>query len=256
MSIISFVKYQGAGNDFILLDDRVQSFDPARVASLCHRKFGIGADGVVLLQEDLTADFRMRIYNSDGTEAAMCGNGLRCLMQFLLDLGFSPRVYQIRTQKEILTADYREGKIWMELGKVLEPKLSLLNGTQIYSLNTGVPHAVLFVPDVQKIDLQKEAPPIRHHASFGPEGTNVNFASIQKDGSIQVRTFERGVEGETLSCGTGAAAVGLLASRYYNLPSPVTLHFAGGILQVDIQGSTLSLLGEAQKVFSGTLSFV
>lgn len=251
MSTLSFVKYQGAGNDFILIDDRAQMFDPAQVKSLCHRKFGIGADGVILLQQDLVADFRMRIFNSDGSEAESCGNGLRCLMKFLHHLGLPKRPYRIATANRMVEADFLGEKISIQMGAALNVKQLYICGFEVHSLDTGVPHAVVFVPDVQKVDVVRDGTALRHHPLFQPRGTNVNFATLQNDGSIQVRTFERGLEGEPLACGTGAAAVGTIASQNYGLPNPIRICFAGGEIEICIDGKEVKMIGEAFKVFEG-----
>ncbi|HSX10564.1 MAG TPA: diaminopimelate epimerase [Chlamydiales bacterium] len=251
MSTLTFVKYQGAGNDFVLIDDRAPLFKSTLVPTLCHRKFGIGADGVILLQCDPAADFRMRIFNSDGSEAESCGNGLRCLMQFLLHLGLPKKPYRIAIADRIIHADYLGDKISVHLGQASHVKRLYIAPHEVYFLDTGVPHAVLFVPDVRQIDLLSEAPPIRHHATFQPRGTNVNFAALQPDGSLHVRTFERGLEGETLACGTGAAAVGYIASQRHRLPNPISIHFPGGVLEISIDGSDIRMVGQALKVFEG-----
>lgn len=252
MSTISFVKYQGAGNDFILIDDRAHSFDRSLPPLLCHRRFGIGADGVILLQTDSVADFRMRIFNPDGSEATSCGNGLRCLMQFIADLGLSFPSCRIATTHRIVRAQFVGDQICVEMGRAQAVQRVYIDEREIYFLDTGVPHAVLFVPDVQTMDLLQEGAALRHHPRFHPQGTNVNFVSLRSDGSLSVRTFERGVEGETLCCGTGAAAVGWVAVRK-GMRNPMPIHFAGGVLliQIDTQGH-ITMTGEARKVFEGT----
>jgi diaminopimelate epimerase len=251
MSKISFVKYQGAGNDFILIDDRAPIFNPSLVPSLCHRKFGIGADGVILLQLDPVADFRMRIFNSDGSEAESCGNGLRCLMRFIADLNLPQKTYRIATGQRYVEAGYLRDQIWTNLGTATEIKQHFIEGLEVHSLNTGVPHAVIFSPDT---DLAILGPFLRYHHAFQPAGTNVNLATLHKDGSISMRTYERGVEAETLACGTGAAAVGLIASQKYHLPSPIQINARGGWIEVHVNGLNLTLVGHAIKVFEGVYS--
>ena len=253
MSTRSFVKYQAAGNDFILLDDRTQTFDSTQVKALCHRRFGIGADGVILLQCDPVADFRMRIFNKDGSEAESCGNGLRCLMKFLLHLGLPNRSYRIATANHLVEAHFDGEKIHIQPGDIPNGKQLYICGYEGHSLDTGVPHLVVFVPDVQEVDILKEGPILRHHVLFQPRGTNVNFATLQSDGSIRVRTFERGLEGESLACGTGAAAVGVVASQVYRLPSPMRLCFPGGEIGISLNGAQVQLIGEAHAVFQGTI---
>ncbi len=248
MSKLSFVKYQGAGNDFILIDDRALHFNSKRVPELCHRRFGVGADGVILLQHDSTADFRMRIYNSDGTEAGSCGNGLRCLMRFIADLGLPQKSYRIATGDRVVLADFVEDRIRIQMGAAQFFRSLSLDGLEIYSLDTGVPHAVVFSPRRSLLDL---GPFLRNHPVFQPEGTNVNLAELQPDGSIYIRTYERGVEGETLACGTGAAAVGFAAAQKYGLPNPIRVCSAGGEIEVQVDGINLTILGWAVKSFEG-----
>jgi diaminopimelate epimerase len=245
--MVCFVKYQGAGNDFILIDDRAHSFDQTRVKFLCNRKFGIGADGVILLQKDL----RMRIFNSDGSEAESCGNGLRCLMKFLLHLGFPRKPYRITTGNRIVEADFVGERISVQMGAPRDVQQHIINDYTIHSLDTGVPHAVLFVPDVQKVDLATLGAFFRHHPIFQPRGTNVNFAQVQIDGSIRVRTYERGLEGESLACGTGAAAVASIARQIHGLANPIHIHFPGGTLEMHVDETEVRMVGDAIKVFEG-----
>lgn len=244
-----FVKYQGAGNDFILIDDRALFFDISKVKSLCNRKFGIGADGVILLQND----FRMRIFNSDGSEAESCGNGLRCLMKFLLHLGFPKKAYRITTGNRVVEADFVGDRVSVRMGAPRDIQSHMIDGYRVHSLDTGVPHVVSFVSDVEKIDLATLGSFFRHHPIFLPRGTNVNFAEIQSDGSIRVRTYERGLEGESLACGTGAAAVAFIASQTQNLPNPIQIRFPGGDLEMHVTGSDVRMIGDAVKVFEGAL---
>lgn len=251
MSTLTFVKFQGAGNDFILIDDRALFFNPTQVKDLCHRKFGIGADGVILLQNDSLADFRMRIFNSDGSEAESCGNGLRCLLRFLVDLGLPRKNYRIATADRIVEAGFEQDLISINMGPARNVKQLYIQGREIHFLDTGVPHLVLFVPDVQKVDFLKEGAFFRHHSLFQPRGTNVNFASLQSD-RIDVRTFERGLEGESLACGTGGAAVAVIASQKYGLANPIRISFPGGLLEFHIDDE-IRMVGEARKVFEGVL---
>lgn len=247
MSKLTFVKYHGAGNDFILIDDRALFFNSTLVPHLCHRRFGIGADGVVLLQNDSIADFRMRIFNSDGSEAESCGNGLRCLMKFITHLGLPQKTYRIATANRIVEASFIGEKVAIQMGLPSNVKQLYIGGREVHFLDTGVPHAVIFVPDVQTIDLMNEGAVLRHHPSFQPKGTNVNFASLQSDGSIRVRTFERGLEGESIACGTGAVAVGVVARGQ----NPVRICFAGGEIEIYVEESGVKMVGEAVEVFEG-----
>jgi diaminopimelate epimerase len=221
--MILFAKYQGAGNDFVIIDDRASCFpieNNALIARLCHRQKGIGADGLILLQDSHQADFRMRIFNADGREAAMCGNGLRCLIHFIHALGNIQTSYLIETGHALYSAIFRDEQISIDMGipqvKHWGVELLLKSGTRTaYVVHTGVPHAVIFVPDLKQVDLLNEGKEIRNHSLFIPEGVNVNFACAIAENEIQMRTYERGVEGETLACGTGAVAVAYVANQLF-----------------------------------------
>lgn len=250
MSTRSFAKYQGAGNDFILFF--APPFAPEKIRALCHRKFGIGADGAIFLQKDSVADFRMRIFNSDGTEAESCGNGLRCLFRFITDLGFPRQPYRIAVGKKIVYGDFFGDKVRVNMGEVSNVKQLYIDGGKVHFIDTGVPHAVLFVPDVGRVDVMREGALIRHSALFAPRGANVDFAAIRGDGSVAVRTYERGVEGETLACGTGAVAVAIAAVQVLGMVSPVRVCFPGGELEIEV-GKEVWMAGEAVRVFEGEL---
>lgn len=241
MSKLSYGKYSGCGNSFILIDDREREFSQD-VRLLCDEA---DTDGVILLQTDPAADFRMRIFNRDGSEAESCGNGLRCLLRFLSDLGFPKKTYRIAAADRIVTGSYVGDLYSIDLGAPQGLKLHLqIDDFILHSVDTGVPHAVLFVPDLQKIDIPHLGAYLRSHPHFAPRGTNVNFATLQPD-KIEARTFERGV-GEVLSCGTGAAAVAVIASSLFQLKSPILIATPGGELQVKI-GESITLLGTVEK---------
>ncbi len=255
---ISFAKYHGAGNDFILIDDRALSFPiekPDLIAALCQRCFGIGADGLILLQPSSKADYRMRIFNQDGSEAAMCGNGIRCLVDFAQPLA---PACTVETGHGVLNCQIKDGQIGVHLGAPLalnSHSLSLEGQNwDIHVLNTGVPHGVIFVDDVHIIDVMRLAPQIRFHPLFFPEGINVNFASVSREGTIAVRSYERGVEGETLSCGTGSAAVGWMAAKLFDLPAPIQIHNRDKTHSLEVHiDKGLELWGTATKVFEGNV---
>jgi diaminopimelate epimerase len=225
---LSFSKYSGCGNDFILIDNRLLHFlhsDRAFIAKLCHRQRGIGADGVILLENSQKADYRMRIFNADGGEAEMCGNGIRCLMQFIRQLGGLEKGYLIETMNALLQVQERKGLVTVAMADpfAIEWELHLPCFLPMTRLNTGVPHVVLFVEDLESEKWMRLAPQIRFHAAFGPAGTNVNFAQLNSEGELSLRTYERGVEGETLACGTGATATALAAAKKYGLSTPVRI---------------------------------
>lgn len=218
------------------------------------RKFGIGADGLILLCCDPQADFQMRIFNSDGCEAESCGNGLRCLVRFLQELGEPDRRVRIQTKGRLAECFLDGGRPAVDLGAPRAIRLGLQTEEgEVHFADTGVPHAVRFVEAVETIDLALEGRWLRHHPLFAPLGANASFAAREPDGSIRVRTFERGVEGETLCCGTGAAAVGIVARSLFGLRMPILLHFPGGTLEVQEQEGRLIVAGPAEKVFSGSI---
>ncbi len=255
---LSFSKYEGAGNDFIVIDDRA-SFFPVRDADLirrlCDRRFGVGADGVLLLQQDPEADARMRIFNSDGSEAEGCGNGTRCFVRFLEDLGMCRACYRIAVGGRILSAELQGGQVRVEMGAVSGWDCHSIDGQDIHFVDSGVPHAVWFVPDVKEIALHEVGPILRRNPLFGPRGANVNVATVHGE-CVHVRTFERGVEGETLACGTGATAVAAIGARLYGWDSPVRIRYAGGDLDIHFDGSLnrIWMAGPARKVFEGRIS--
>ena len=264
---VPFSKYSGCGNDFILVDNRHLSFpftQPKLIPQLCHRRTGVGADGVILLENSTEADFRMRIFNADGSEAEMCGNGVRCLMKFIHELGI---------HKPHCTIETKEDQVHLSLkGELVAVAMPLpydlrWNHTvsiddkdwELQYLNTGVPHAILFVEALESEHWMSLAPKIRYHPSFNPKGTNVNFARVEAPGSVQIRTYERGVEGETLACGTGAVASAIAASRCYALKPPITIRpRSNDALQIDFEWQAdcvknVTMTGPATQIFRGEL---
>ncbi len=258
---LSFSKYQGAGNDFILVDDRSASFPLTNaflIQQLCHRRLGIGADGLILLQNSERASFRMRVFNSDGKEAAMCGNGIRCLVQYLRNLGFRDEMFWIETMHSTLPCWVHGEKVRVQLGKpdILHWGIPLAEG-EAFVVNTGVPHAVLFVEDLDQYPVVEIGRKIRFHPLFAPHGVNVNFTRMLPDGTLRMRTYERGVEEETLACGTGAAAVALVAEQKKLLASPIrVVSSARETLEISIAesksgGKEIEMTAAAVHVFSG-----
>lgn len=258
MSTLSFSKFEGLGNDFLVVDDREERFDSEDsrgIERLCHRKFGVGADGLLLLQNDKEADFRMRIFNADGKEAASCGNGLRCLLLFIhQELKIFKSSYAIRTNKQIVHG-YLDGKeTVVNMGAPTNCRLFLKSDWgDLHFIDSGVPHAALFLEDVPSLDVALIGPKIRHHPYFSPEGANVNFVSYDQEGSLTVRTFERGVEGETLACGTGAIAAAAICQKVYPLRKKYRAILAGGVLEIEDKGGDFWMKGPARKVFDGRL---
>ena len=258
-----FTKYQGTGNDFILIDDRNNTFpthNRVLVAQLCHRRFGIGADGLILLQNHADYDFRMVYFNADGAEGSMCGNGGRCLVQFAHELDlFKTRTRFLAVDGEHL-AEVDGEEVRLKMGNVPGPA-ELETPPAAYSfLDTGSPHVVKFIDGLATYDVVKEGRLLRHEAAFWPGGTNVNFTELVHGKSLFVRTYERGVEDETYSCGTGVTAAALVAHQQHGLPSPVSICTPGGNLRVMFapqpNGSftDIYLIGPAQRVFSGEIT--
>jgi diaminopimelate epimerase len=251
--LLSFAKYHGAGNDFLLFDDRRYVFPIARtdwIAALCHRRFGVGADGVILLQPD----FRMRIFNSDGTEASCCGNGIRCLTRFALDLGLAPRA--IVTEDRIVPVELRGEEIAVAIGPPKEIRISVeTERGAVHYVHLGVPHVVHFVPRAASVEIASLGPFFRSHPAFGVQGANVHFVERVSSELFQMRSFERGVEAETWACGTGACAAAEVAWTLYGAPSRIAATFPGGVIAVEKKQSMTWMIGPAVRVFHGSVSF-
>jgi diaminopimelate epimerase len=270
MSTIYFQKWQGAGNDFIIIDNRDQkltNLNPELISRLCDRHFGIGADGLMLIGNSSDFDFEMIYYNSDGFPAEMCGNGGRCIAAMASREGvFRNKARFLTTdgphQAEVMREDWIRLKM-TDVNDIKEYKI-LLTGTEITTLgifmNTGVPHLVVFVQDLESIDVAAEGRRLRYLDQFSPTGTNVNFVKID-DNSLQVRTYERGVENETLACGTGNVASAIAAEWIFHKGYEVyQCQAVGGRLQVSFHRqspgrfSDVWLEGGAVKVFEGTFT--
>ena len=254
-----FYKYQGTGNDFIIFDDRNQFFKlgQKQIAQLCHRRFGIGADGLMLLQNANDYDFRMVYYNSDGTLGTMCGNGGRCLVRFAADLGIVAGKTNFIAVDGPHTAFITDEVISLQMQNVSE----ITAMQQDFYTNTGSPHYVRFCADVQQYDVRNTGAEIRYSDAFeGQGGTNVNFVQDLGQNSLFVRTYERGVEDETYSCGTGVTASALCAASQFGHQSPVQIQSLGGHLSVSFEGNAqdgytnIFLTGPAVKVFEGEVS--
>lgn len=266
---ISFTKMHGAGNDFVMienLDGKIE-LSSEQVAKLCDRRFGIGADGLILLNPpaDDSVEATMVYFNADGGRVDMCGNGARCFTSFAIQNGVGDGTsVSFKTDAGPMTADAADGQFTIRMTPVkdlaLDQTLTSPQGTYSYHfMNTGVEHFVSFVEDVSQIDIKPEGSAIRFHETFAPRGTNANFAEIQSDGVIKVRTYERGVEDETLACGTGVTAVAIAAVLKGLAQAPVSVLVAGGdVLSIgfDIEGdkvSNITLTGPAKNVFTGTV---
>ncbi|MGH1336341.1 MAG: diaminopimelate epimerase [Aureispira sp.] len=260
---ISFYKYQGTGNDFVLLDNRDGRYDAlssTQIAWLCDRRFGVGGDGLMLLQNKEGFDFEMVYFNADGQDSSMCGNGGRCLVAFANFLGIldQPKAY-------FLAVDGPHEAVVVS-SAYIELKMSPVNATQYGApalfLDTGSPHHLAFVPNLDEINVYEQGQEIRYSAPYKAAGTNVNFIEIKAPNQLYVATYERGVEGETLSCGTGVTAAALayqLSHRQQTSSNAVKIQTKGGNLtvrysQIEQQFKDIWLCGPAQQVFKGQLT--
>lgn len=268
--MVHFTKLHGNGNDFILIDEYNKKIieDNKKAAfalKYCDRRLAIGADGVLFLGKSDKADIRMQIYNSDGTQAEMCGNGVRCLVKYALDEGYIKEKASVETLAGILPIYSRiEEKTWItvNMGKPQFERSKIpaygdrefvnvaMHGYKVSAVNTGVPHAVIFVDCLDDPGLMPAAPKIRYDPIF-PKGTNVNFVQLNSNDEITIRTYERGVEGETLSCGTGSVACAVLAHRLGKTTNAVKVNTKGGELRITIASDAAYMEGTAERVFEG-----
>lgn len=266
---ISFWKMHGAANDFLVIDDRELTFptnDEAWRRSVMARRTGVGSDGILLIQPCDTADFRMRFFNPDGGEVDMCGNGARCIARLAFELGAAPSVMRFETNAGLVRAEVTGDIVQLTMTKPhdwrLGGELQIDGTTHAYDfVNSGVPHVVVVVDDLKALDVDRIGRAIRYHADFAPKGTNANFVQITGPDSLSLRTYERGVEGETLACGTGIVAAGLLAGKTGRVKAPVQITPASGdVLTVDYRltpegAADVTLKGPAVHVFQGTLEY-
>jgi len=253
---IPFKKFSGNGNDFVLLDHPQEKLTPALIQKICDRRFGVGADGVLILSSKEGFDGEMKIFNADGSEAEMCANGLRSLVTYLDSKNTEKKdSYFIKTPNSQYEVIKEEGRFAIEMSEIKEIglyDLNLLGGEEKkFYVNTGVPHLVLLQNEVERINIQKEGSFYRHHEIF-PKGTNVNFAEVldEEKQSIKVRTYERGVEDETYSCGTGLVATALAFQTWFGWKGKVHLRTLGGE-QVVVLGQKVFYSGEVQFCFEG-----
>jgi diaminopimelate epimerase len=231
------MKMSGSGNDFILIDHRKPLIDVDRMAvfarNVCRRRVSVGADGIIFVENSQKADFKWRFFNADGSEAEMCGNGGRCVARFANLKGITGPALTFETLAGILSAQVNGNRVKLEMTKPhsieLEAPILIDRKTVTLSrINTGVPHAALFVEDIEAIDVVQLGRTIRNHPRFAPAGTNVNFVQLGKSSQLSVRTYERGVEDETLACGTGTVASALIAAFKGWVKSPVSVNTRGG----------------------------
>ncbi len=253
---IEFYKYQGTGNDFVMIDNRQNQFDKVNlevVRKLCDRKFGVGADGLILIENIEDLDFNMVYFNSDGSQS-FCGNGSRCAVAFAKYLGIIDKQAFFLSKDGEHEAWKKDGEVSLKMHNVEDIEV----GANYYYINTGSPHYILEKESVEAVDVKTEGAAIRYNDRFKKEGTNVNFVSYKED-SLSIRTYERGVEDETLSCGTGVTAAALsLAHKNKMEAGKIRVEAVGGQLQVafrkkDNVYEDVWLIGPAEQVFKGII---
>ncbi len=269
MTSISFSKMSGSGNDFIVIDNRqniLPDVDPARFAKrVCCRRLSAGADGLILVEPSDRVDFKWNFFNSDGSVAEMCGNGARCVARYAHLNGIADTGMEFETIAGTIQAQVIGDRVKIKMTDPHDPAADdrlEVDGQTIgfSSINTGVPHVVITVDDIDAVDVVGIGRAVRHHPNFAPAGTNVNFIAPLPDGEWAVRTYERGVEDETLACGTGNVAAALALSMRQGLPSPITLKTrSGSLLKIyfSADGSRFHdvfLEGDARLIYNGQLT--
>lgn len=265
--MLRFTKMNGAGNDFVMIDNRSGDVQLTReqIARICDRHRGVGADGILLIEPSTNgADFRMRYYNADGGEAEMCGNGARCFARFAERVaGAQPHV-SFETPAGLIGAELLGENVRLQMSEPRDVRLNIRidipnESLDAHFINSGVPHVVVPVGKIERVDVKRIGAAVRQHAMFAPAGTNVNFAETRSLGRIAIRTYERGVEDETLACGTGVVASALTYAATHDVGSPVHVLVRGGSeMEVGFtkRGDTfadVTLTGSAEFVFEGTI---
>lgn len=262
--MLTFTKMNGAGNDFVMVDNRDLRYDldQAAIARLCDRHRGVGADGLIAVEPAQgDADFRMRYYNADGGEAEMCGNGARCFARFASRISGQTGEVKFETMAGVISAKLHHGMVELAMSTPKDLALGAnlpVDGKKltVHFVNTGVPHAVVFVDDLAKADVLVLGAGLRYHEHFKPKGTNANFVG-RRGSDLAIRTYERGVEGETLACGTGVVASALILNQTEGVASPIGVWVQGGDrLEVGFERAgdgyrNVTLTGPADFVFDG-----
>jgi diaminopimelate epimerase len=266
---IIFYKMSGCGNDFIIIDNRNHAVNEITelsrfVEKVCRRKMSVGADGLILVEDSDAADFKWRFFNSDGSIAEMCGNGARCVARFAYIKGIAGPEMSFETDAGIISAQVTNQQVKLKMTDPSDLKTNYIielekHPLSVSSINTGVPHVVIETDHLDTLDVIRLGREIRFHREFAPAGTNVNFVSKQKDGTIVNRTYERGVEDETLACGTGCVAAALITAYKQGITSPVrVMTRSGGYLSVHYQEKekqfyNIYLEGDARIIYKGEL---
>jgi diaminopimelate epimerase len=265
--MLRFTKMNGAGNDFVLIDNRAGDvhLNRGQITRLCDRHRGIGADGVLLLEKALNrADFRMRYFNADGGEAKMCGNGARCFARFANKVAGAQGKISFETPAGVISAELAGDLVTLQMTEPTDLRLNITlpvanEDKSVHFINSGVPHVVIPVSRIDDVDVRREGSAIRYHKMFSPKGTNVNFIEKRGGKKIAVRTYERGVEDETLACGTGVVASALIFAATEDTGGPIIVIARGGdelqvgFNKIDNQFRNVTLTGPAEFVFEGTV---
>jgi diaminopimelate epimerase len=266
--MLTFTKMNGAGNDFVVLDNRdgKLSLDKAQIARLCDRHRGVGADGLLAVEPaENGADFRMRYYNSDGGEAEMCGNGARCFARFAQRVSGKKGSISFETQAGVISAKFFGDIVQVQMSEphavhLREAVEAAGEKVTVHSVNTGVPHAVVFVDDLETTDVRRLGAALRYHPHFAPKGTNANFVQQLDPQTISIRTYERGVEDETLACGTGMVACALIYHELTTAAAPIQVRVRGGdTLEIGFRHEggryrEVTLTGPADFAFEGQIA--
>src|SRR3954451_7403467 len=266
--MLRFTKMNGAGNDFVMIDNRLGdvALTPGQIARICDRHRGVGADGILLLERASNgADFRMRYYNADGGEAEMCGNGARCFARYADRVAGPMEALSFETPAGVIGAELQGELVRLAMSEPKDLKLGITvpladRRVAAHFVNSGVPHVVVPVDDLESVDVRELGSAIRQHELFAPKGTNANFMKECGDGQIAIRTYERGVEDETLACGTGVVASALIFAAIKNVDGPIRVLVRGGNeLEVGFEKNAdqlrnVTLTGPADFVFEGTFN--
>ncbi len=267
---MKFTKAVATGNDFVIIDNRRNSAKgslPKFAKKACDRKRGVGADGLLVVESSRSADFMMRIFNPDGSEAEMCGNGSRCIALYAYEKKIAPAKMTIETIAGKLNASVTGDVVKVRLTDPKEIKWNLCVELQkcpykLNFVNTGVPHSIHFVDDLENVDVKSVGAGIRYHPDFAPKGTNADFVKVIGKNTISIRTYERGVEDETLACGTGAVASAVISAEAEKMTSPVTVITRSGeklkvyFEMINNEFRNVHLEGEAKLVYEGEIDYV
>ncbi len=264
MSTIKFTKLSGSGNDFIFIDNRDGAYskyiNDEFIKQVCARGLSVGADGIMFIENSENANFKWHFFNSDASRAEMCGNGARCATRFAYLKGIAPENMTFETDAGIIEGAIMEkGEVKVQLTKphsmILDDTINV-DGKEygIHTINTGVPHAIIYVDNLDEIDVQSFGSSVRYHEKFAPAGTNVNFVQVRGD-ELAIRTYERGVEGETLACGTGSVAAAIISCEKGYTSAPVKVLTASGkYLKIYIEEKGVYLQGEARLIYDAELA--